>query len=212
MGRRKQGTGKRRSEHRRKSGPKNDTQRAASSTGSGDTGGAGPTAGADAVATGETTVVAIMATDHQIAPERAPMELIEISPAAEPIPENLAAEAAAALGQAPEEPALAPVPPTAPPYDPEMATEWDMYMQMAVGLVAKIVLPQWNLTDDEKHELTKSTAHILQDLFPGGLSGRFAPYLRLITVSGIIIISRHKEHGGKFPGIGPKREEVVSTQ
>lgn len=141
------------------------------------------------------------------------MELLtQLEPAPETIPESLAAEAAAAIGQAPLDPSIAPVAPERPPYDPEMPTEWDMYMMMAVNVVAKVALPQWNLTDEEKHELTKSTAHILQDLFPGGLSGRYAPYLRLITVAGVIVITRHKEHGGKLPGLGPKKEEPVSTQ
>ncbi len=185
------------------------TGRAGQTNGTGDTGestgGSGPLA----------AVVGIVATDHQIAPEQ-PMDLLltQDTAAPEPIPDNLAAEAAAAIGQAPVDPALAPEPP-AYVYDPDKVTEWDMYMQLAVNLIAKVALPQWNLTDDEKNELTKSTAHILEDLFPGGLSGRYAPYLRLIVVSGVIVITRAKEHDGKLPGLGPKPEpkaDVVAQQ
>lgn len=132
------------------------------------------------------------------------MELLQqLKPAPEPIPENLAAEAAAALGAAPVDPALAPEIPVQV-YDPDKATEWDMYVLLAVQLLVKVGLPQWEITDDEKNELTKSLAHVLEDLFPGGIDGRYAPYFRLITVSGCIVISRAKQHGGKLPGIGPK--------
>jgi hypothetical protein len=216
MGRRKQSTGR----GRRGTGKKYIKRSAAKrNTGRGDTGAAGESTGGESGASTENTgaeVVGILAADNSIIVERAPMELLEQSPAApEPIPEILAAEAAAALSEAPADTGAAPSgAPAQAPYDPDMATEWDMYMAMAVNLIAKVVLPQWNLTDEEKHELTKSTAHILQDLFPGGLSGRYAPYLRLIVVSGAIVITRHKEHGGKLPGLGPKRdkEEVIASQ
>ena len=136
------------------------------------------------------------------------MELLtQLEPEPEPIPDNLAAEADAALGAAPVDPVLAPAAPDPNAYDPDKATEWDMYMRMAVELLANVGLPQWEISDEEKNELTKSLAHILEDLFPGGLSGRYAPYLRLITVSGIIVVTRYKQHGGKFPGIGPKAIE-----
>jgi hypothetical protein len=213
MGRRKKTTGKHRSGTGRKEYTKR--QRASARASSGGAGGAGETAGAVTGGTGESTeaaLVGILAPNHQIAPEKTVELLEQLEPAPESIPDNLAAEAAAAIGQAPEDPSIAPAAPVDPPYDPNKVTEWDMYMQMAVNLVAKIALPQWNLTDDEKNELTKSTAHILEDLFPGGLAGRYAPYLRLITVTGFIVVTRHKEHGGKLPGLGPKREEVVSQQ
>lgn len=211
MGRRKQKAGK----HRRKAGARtgtNSNSKRPAKTGPGDTGTAGETAGGGTGGTGETALVAIVATDHQIAPESTVELLTQDIAAPEPIPENLAAEAAAAIGQAPADPSIAPAEPVDPPYDPNMVTEWDMYMDMAVNVISKVALPQWNLTNDEKNELTKSTAHILQDLFPGGLAGRYAPYLRLITVTGFIVVTRHREHGGKLPGLGPKKEEPVSTQ
>jgi hypothetical protein len=133
--------------------------------------------------------------------------LTQLEPTPDPVPEHLAAEADAALGAAPIDAAAAPPAPDPNEYDPNKATEWDMYMSMAVELLANVGLPQWNLTAHEKNELTKSLAHILEDLFPGGLSGRYAPYLRLLTVSGFIVITRYREHGGELPGIGPKPEK-----
>jgi hypothetical protein len=227
MGRSITSTGRDRSRDRSRTGGTGKKQRrAGAGTGrtgesTGDTGQTGST-GRTGESTGDTgpaaAVVGIVATDHQIAPEQPiVLELLtqDTTAAPEPIPDNLAAEAAAALDQAPADPALAPEAPVDPPYDPDLVTEWDMYMKMAVDLIAKVALPQWNLSDDEKTELTKSTAHILQDLFPGGLSGRYAPYLRLITVTGFIVVTRHKEHGGKLPGLGPKPEskpDIVAQQ
>lgn len=127
---------------------------------------------------------------------------------------SLEAEANNAMASAPP-PLDAPAPAGAPDpneYDPNKETEWDMYMQMAVELLANVGLPQWNLNPHEKNELQKSLAHILEAQFPGGLSGKYAPYLRLITVGGIICVTRYQEHGGKLPGIGAKKIEPPKAQ
>jgi hypothetical protein len=146
----------------------------------------------------ESTGAPLVETGHTLG-ESAVMESIA----------QLEAEANAALATAPEEPVMidgAPVPPVAT-YDPNAPTEWDPYMQMAVEITAKVALPQWNLTADEKTEIQKSLAHILEQLYPGGLSGKFAPYLRLITVCGVITVTRAQANGGKLPGFGAKKIE-----
>ena len=124
---------------------------------------------------------------------------------------QLEAEANAALAAAPVEPALSPAPAPVPEYDPNAPTEWDMYMQIAVEMLANVGLPQWNLNPHEKNELTKSLAHILEQQFPGGLSGRYAPYLRLITVAGLVCVTRYQEHG-RLPGFGAKLIEKPKTE
>lgn len=122
---------------------------------------------------------------------------------------QLEAEAHAALAAGPAPVAAVDGAPLAPvdEYDPNAVTEWDPYMQMAVEVLSNIGVPQWNLNPHEKNELTKSLAHILEQLYPGGLSGKYAPYLRLITVCGVITFTRVQENGGKLPGFGPKKIE-----
>lgn len=136
-------------------------------------------------------------------------------------PATLEAEVSAALADAPPDP-LAPPPPGADPGSgppPDPAAEWRPFMGNAVTLTDKLILPQWDLSEEEKTELTESLAGCMAQLFPDGLNGKYACWFRLIAVATVIPAIRYVQNDGKLPPLGPKRKKkpadddsVVSEQ
>lgn len=127
---------------------------------------------------------------------------------------HLEAEATAAMAGAPlEGEVLPPTGATAPtPEETEEAQihEWESILLLPLSMIDRILLPQWNLTDVEKTEFRQAMAQCLNQLFPGGINGRWGCWLRLAGCSGLIVAVRAAENGGKLPAIGPKRSEEES--
>jgi len=120
-------------------------------------------------------------------------------------PAELEAEATAALAGAPvEAPAIGAEVAGAAPVD--HLPEWQMFMGHTVGVVSVVALPQWELTEGEKRELSESLAGCLNQLFPGGLDGKYACWFRLVAAAGGITVVRLAQNGGKLPGFGPRRK------
>lgn len=119
-------------------------------------------------------------------------------------PPRLDAEADTILREARQ--ADPPAPPVLEPGAPAQApalSSWAGITEGGVVLVDIIVLPQWNLTEREKEALTKATADVLEQLFPGGMDDpRWAPWVRLLSVSVAITMVRRDPATGKFPPIG----------
>jgi hypothetical protein len=83
------------------------------------------------------------------------------------------------------------------------------WTEVTPGLVAAadvLLLPQWNLREDEKAQLADAIGGVLDQLFPGGMSDpRWAPYLRLVAVSVAITVTHRDPITGKFPPLGPMK-------
>lgn len=84
--------------------------------------------------------------------------------------------------------------------------------EVTPGLVAAadvLILPQWQLRDDEKKNLAGALGDVLDQIFPGGMSdARWAPYVRLVAVSIAIVAVRRDPKTGSLPPLGPmKRAE-----
>ena len=126
---------------------------------------------------------------------------------------RLAAEADAVLSSAPEDPVLGqpgePAPGAPPLVDP--VESFRPVVTGLVGITSVTVLPQWDLTDQERGELSESMSMCLAQLFPDGLDGKYACWFRLVACVGIITVDRAVKHGGKLPGIGPKKADPEPT-
>jgi len=132
----------------------------------------------------------------------------------DPNTQNLAAELAAAEAAIPADPTLPP-PPGTPEPPPAAAVDSASCSDLTPGLVeiiAATVLPAWNLTEDEKREFSGALGECLDQLFPGGLSGKYACWLRLVACSAVIVVSRASANGGKLPRIGPRLEKPEKAE
>jgi hypothetical protein len=120
---------------------------------------------------------------------------------------QLEAEANAAIATAPLDTVEAPeVTGALVPVQESHVEEWKVFMGHTVGVVAVVALPQWELTGEEKRELSESLAGCLDQLFPGGLDGKYACWFRLVAAAGGITVVRLAQNGGKLPGLGPRRK------
>lgn len=92
------------------------------------------------------------------------------------------------------------------------AAPCESWSQVTPGIVVAadlLLLPQWNLQQQEKDELSGAIAGVLDQLFPGGMSdARWAPYFRLVAISVAVGVSRRDPETGKFPPLGPKRVAI----
>ena len=128
---------------------------------------------------------------------------------------QLEAEANAALAGAPPEALDSPVSSGGDlvlgPVQESHVEEWRVFMGHTVGVVSVVALPQWELTDGERRELAESLAGCLDQMFPGGLDGKYACWFRLVAAAGGIAVVRIASNGGKLPGFGPRRKSDTDT-
>lgn len=120
---------------------------------------------------------------------------VEIDPAA------LAAEADAAVGDAPVlADQASPMVEGGPPVE-----SWGPLVRSLTPTLRIVVFPQWEITDEEAGEVEASLSECLDMAFPGGMSGRYACWARLLLASAGIVAGRAIQNGGKLPPLGPKR-------
>jgi hypothetical protein len=95
----------------------------------------------------------------------------------------------------------APVDPLAP--GAELLTvndSWAVLMPPTVEVICGVVLPAWEIRkDDEQEPLAAAMAECMEQIFPGGIDGKYGCWVRLITVCGAITVSRVATNGGKLP-------------
>jgi hypothetical protein len=114
---------------------------------------------------------------------------------------TLEAELAAAHNSIPADPA--PAETLAAPAEKQASCS-----DLTPGLVrvcAATVFQQWQLTEPELTELGGALGECLDQLFPGGMGGRYACWLRLVAVSAMICATR--AGAGGLPPIGPRQPE-----
>jgi hypothetical protein len=117
--------------------------------------------------------------------------------------DRLRAEAAAAVADLPPPEGEEPAPDAS---GPESIEQWGPFLNTAIKpLLFGIVLNQWKVTPEEQQEWTDALGECLDQVFPGGMSGRYACWARLALASVGIVGMRAIQNGGKLPPLGPPR-------
>jgi hypothetical protein len=89
-----------------------------------------------------------------------------------------------------------------PQIDQPVATtggEWAALTPHLVTATCGIVLPRWEIPTSDQAEIADSLGLCLDQLFPGGIEGKYACWVRLIVACGGITIATAQRHGGKLP-------------
>lgn len=109
-------------------------------------------------------------------------------------PEQLIREAELAAAGAPIDPSS----PGAPaPLDPNGS--WALITPPTVSVICGVVLPAWEIRAEEQSEISGALAQCLEQVFPGGVDGKYACWIRLCMACGAITVSRVATNGGKLP-------------
>ena len=130
------------------------------------------------------------------------MNTVDVDPAA------LAAEAERAIAGAFEQPA-------APAGGPQPGAEsmpapqsWRPLIEGLVPTVRLIVFAQWNIAPNLQEEFIASLSQSLDVLFPGGLEGKYAPFVRLLACSAGITFAAYAANGNTLPPLGLKKPDA----
>lgn len=107
---------------------------------------------------------------------------------------QLIAEAEAAGAAAPVDPAT-----LAPGEAPNPNGEWKMLTPPAVEVICGVVLPAWEIRAEEQRPVSEALAECLEQVFPGGIEGKYACWVRLLVCCGAITVARVATNGGKLP-------------
>jgi hypothetical protein len=115
--------------------------------------------------------------------------------------DRLIAEAEAAAAGAP---AIDPATGQAATAEPvNVSGQWATLTPPTVEVLCGVVLPAWQIGPVEQRCIAEPLAECLEQVFPGGIQGQYACWVRLITACGAIAVSRVQANGGKLPRIGP---------
>jgi hypothetical protein len=126
--------------------------------------------------------------------------------AGESDPSRLIAEAEAASATAPVD-ALDPSATPAQELNPN--GQWSTLTPPLVEVVCGVVLPAWEIRkEDEQGPISEALAECLEQLFPGGIEGQYACWVRLVFACGAITVSRVAQHGRLPPLFLPKAKST----
>jgi hypothetical protein len=79
------------------------------------------------------------------------------------------------------------------------AGEWRTLTPHLVTVTCGVVLPRWAIPTTDQAEVAESLGLCLEQLFPGGVDGKYACWVRLVFACGAITVSTAQRHGGKLP-------------
>lgn len=117
---------------------------------------------------------------------------------------SLIAEANAALAGAPLDPVAAAAA-AEEAAAAELIEPWAPFLKTAIApLLFGMVLPQWDVSQEERDEWTDALGQCLDQVLPGGPAGRYACWIRLVLGTGAIVGVRYVQHGRKLPPLGPR--------
>lgn len=86
---------------------------------------------------------------------------------------------------------------------------WATLAPPGVSVICAVVLPAWEITPAEQGEISPALAECLEQLFPGGINGRYACWLRLVLCCGGIAVSRAVQNGGRMPPLFVTKEKAA---
>lgn len=118
---------------------------------------------------------------------------------------RLLAEADAALASAPADAGGG----VAPAEGSDSGGSWADITPSVVTVVSGVVLPQWDIKANEQTEVSTALAQCMDQVFPGGLDGKYACWVRLVMACGAITVSRAMQPGGLPPLFNNKRRAAA---
>ena len=86
--------------------------------------------------------------------------------------------------------------------DPALANpngQWAALTPPTVEVLCAVVLPAWQIQPTEQRPVAEALAECLEQVFPGGIEGKYACWVRLIVACGAITVSRVATNNGKLP-------------
>jgi hypothetical protein len=66
-------------------------------------------------------------------------------------------------------------------------------------VLCAVVLPAWRIQPAEQRPVSEALAECLEQVFPGGIEGKYACWVRLLVACGAITVSRVATNGGRLP-------------
>jgi hypothetical protein len=112
--------------------------------------------------------------------------------------DRLAAEVEAAAAGAPSVDPLT----GQPALDPALANpngQWSAITPPTVEVLCAVVLPAWQIQPAERTPVAEALAECLEQVFPGGIEGKYACWVRLLVACGAITVSRVATNNGRLP-------------
>lgn len=83
---------------------------------------------------------------------------------------------------------------------------WAPFVAGLVPVLRGVVIPQWSVQSVQLKEFGESLTQCLDQAFPGGVSGQYACWARLLMCSAGIVVGAIVSNGGALPPLGPVRE------
>jgi hypothetical protein len=89
---------------------------------------------------------------------------------------------------------------------------WAVLTAPCVEVLCGVVLPAWEIRkEDEQPAISEALAECMEQLFPGGVDGKYACWVRLIVTCGAITVGRVAANGGRLPPLFvPKSKKSTS--
>jgi len=115
-------------------------------------------------------------------------------------PDSLASEADLALAN------LDPMPGVDQVAEPVIPESWSPVVHSLMPIIRMKVVPQWKVGADEQKEFSEALSQCLDQIFPGGISGKYACWFRLFAATGLIVIANMDEDTNKLPPFGPVKK------
>jgi hypothetical protein len=98
--------------------------------------------------------------------------------------------------------------------DPALANpngQWSALTPPTVEVLCAVVLPAWQIQPGEQRPVAEALAECLEQVFPGGIEGKYACWVRLMVACGAITVSRVATNNGKLPPLFVARAKPASS-
>lgn len=89
--------------------------------------------------------------------------------------------------------------------------QWGALTPPLVKITCGVVLPAWQINNVEQGEISEALGQCLEQMFPGGVNGKYACWVRLVFCCGAITVSRVQQHGRLPPLFLPTVQPAKPT-
>jgi len=72
---------------------------------------------------------------------------------------------------------------------------WPLLTPPLVDIASDVVFPRWHIQPAERKAVSEALSECLEQVFPGGIDGPYACWVRLVVACGAIVTGRVMQHG-----------------